>query len=71
MLVRLLLAGLLLTGCSGSSCGDLAGLTQERDAARGRYAELVAQKVTGERLDEAHDVMHELDKQVYDLDQEC
>ncbi|MCU1674278.1 MAG: hypothetical protein JWN77_2391 [Frankiales bacterium] len=71
MPIRLLLAGLLLTGCSGSSCDELAGLTQERDAARARYAELVAQQVTGERLDEAHDVMHGLDQQVYDLDQDC
>jgi hypothetical protein len=71
VLARVSLVALLLTACSGSSCADLAGLTQRRDAARAAYAELVAQHVQGERLDQAHDAMHELDKRVFDLDADC
>jgi hypothetical protein len=71
VLVRVVLVALLLAGCSGSSCGDLAGLTSERDAARSTYADLVAQGVQGDRLDEAHDAMHALDQQVAALKREC
>ena len=71
VLVRLALAGLLLTGCSGSSCDDLAGLTSQRDAARATYDDLVGDKVSGKRLDEAHDAMHALDQQVAALKREC
>ncbi len=76
--MRLVLAGLAvagLTGCSGSSCGELPGLSQERDGLRTAYADLVESSRTGgataEGVDAAHDRMHALEERVHDLQQSC
>ena len=75
LLLALLLLALLLPSCSGSSCDELAGLTERRDAARTAYEQVTQDRQAGRAteadLDRAHDVMHELETRVYDLGKAC
>jgi hypothetical protein len=76
MRVLLVALAVLAAGCSsGSSCDELPDLTRQRDAARQDAARLSTAHDNGQateaELDKAHDVMHELDRRVYDLAQSC
>ena len=64
------LAAVLLSGCSGSSCGELPGLRAERDEQRQAYLEL-ARSATPEQTEQADEELHALERQVYDLEQSC
>lgn len=71
-----LLAAVSVTGCSaGQDCGDLAAVTAERDVARADWREIAdaeqAGQATHEDLSQAHDRMHALDIETYDLEQSC
>jgi hypothetical protein len=64
-------AALAGVGCAGSSCDDLAQLRLQRDEARVHYATVIAQRTPGTDVGAAHDTMHELDKRVHRLEQNC
>ena len=71
----MLLAAVVVTGCTGDGCGDLPGVTAERDAAREQWRLVLSAARAGTATDadvsEAHDRMHALDARAYDLRQSC
>ena len=67
-----LLLVLRATGCAGRSCDALPELRAERDTARAEYLELVrSDAVTAAETERADDDLHALERQAYDLEQEC
>lgn len=66
----LLVAVLALPGCSGQDCDGLGALRAERDAARAAYAEDVA-SLSPARSAERDDAVHELDRRVFEAEQQC
>jgi hypothetical protein len=67
-----LLVAVLLGGCAGQPCGDLAGLRAERDEARAAYARLVEPgSAASELTAKADEDLHALDRRVFDLEQSC
>ena len=61
-----------LTGCAGSSCGDLPALRAERDEARATYGRLIAAEPAPAEVTEQADAdVHALDRQVFDVEQAC
>jgi hypothetical protein len=62
----------LLPACSGVSCDELAGIQAERDARRASYTALVVGgAATEDEVSVAHDELHALEEQAYDLEQRC
>jgi hypothetical protein len=62
----------LLTGCAGTDCDQLAGLTEQRNAARAAYQELTsAGTATEAETTQADAELHALDARVYDLELSC
>lgn len=72
LLVLASVAAALLTGCAGRSCDELPGLTADRDAARRDYLALARPGVSPVEVTEPADAeLHEMERQVYDLEQRC
>jgi hypothetical protein len=68
----LLLVVLGPTACTGRSCDALPELRAERDTARADYLELVRSgEVTAADTEQADDALHALEREAYDLEQEC
>lgn len=61
----------LTSGCAGSSCDELPALQAQRDAQRQAQLELVRSGASPAVIGEADDQLHELERQVYDLEQRC
>ena len=72
LLIALLAAAPLITGCAGRSCDDLPALRAERDQARAGYGQLTAPGTAPPEITEQADAdVHVLDRQVYDTEQAC
>lgn len=60
-----------LTGCAGSSCGELPARQAERAEMRQDYRELLERGGTPEQTAEADDALHAFEREVFDLEQQC
>ena len=76
MTLRLLLAAsaaaVLLSGCAGQSCDELADMRAERDAARVAYLELARSgTATDAQTEQADTALHRIEQRVHAVEQSC